>query len=218
MLKRLSRAMMLSLAMQSPPRLFSLLYGFNWYGGTMRDWVMGLPLPQGANVLELGCGPGDLGVDMAKLGYEVHGVDRSNKMISRASKHKTDAIFTQADAYDLPMVDNTYDAVLLSSLINVVPDRTKLLTEVHRVLKPGGVISALFPIPEFTIVKAEKISAKLNLPHWSSVAMSTWAMASRKLEPLEISNEFSAARFKTISTAKYLNDCIVSITAFKPKF
>jgi len=76
---------------------------------------------------------------------------------------------------NLPIDNEVFDTVLLASLLNVVPERLKLLREVNRVLKPGGMISVLFPTPAFENEKAIEISTQLNLGEISTAAISVWA-------------------------------------------
>lgn len=74
------------LLLANAPALFARLYRFEWYGGTLRRWVDQLELPDGASILEIGCGLGKLTHDLAKRGYRVTGVDRSPSMIRRARR------------------------------------------------------------------------------------------------------------------------------------
>ena len=136
-------------------------------------------------------------------------------MIRHAASKATTAKFVQADALDLPMSDGTFDVVLLASLINVVPDRVKLLHEVQRVLKPGGKISVLFPTPAFTGEKAEEIVTNRNLDYFSSAAISFWASFGRKLTPSDVSGEIAAVGFGKPKIALLFDNNIASVTATK---
>ena len=211
----ITRSLLMATAMANAPAFFHRLFRQDWYGGTLKNWVNGLALDPRANILELGCGPGNLSVWLAQNGYSVTGADKSDSMIRRAARFKSAAKFIQADAFDLPMGNAEFDVVLLSSLINIVPDRPKLLAEAGRVLRPGGTISALFPTPEFTITRADEISTKLRLNHLSSAAISLWASAPPNLEPPEISRELIAAGFENPHTTLHLENSIASVTARK---
>jgi len=116
---------------------------------------------------------------------------------------------------NLPIDNEVFDTVLLASLLNVVPERLKLLREVNRVLKPGGMISVLFPTPAFENEKAIEISTQLNLGEISTAAISVWARVARKLQPDEICDEFSMANFENISIKLHFENNIASITGYK---
>jgi ubiquinone/menaquinone biosynthesis C-methylase UbiE len=174
---------------------------------------MDLNIPAGAKVLELGCGPGNLSHWLALMDCQVVGADRSHRMIRHAEKTDSRAEFVQADATELPFADGEFDFVLLASLINVVPDRAKLLQEVKRVVKPDGVASALFPMPEFDRNAADRISAARMLNPISAAAISAWAAASKKLDRVDNCREFSSAGFASVSTNLYLEGNIGSVTA-----
>ena len=213
------RSIVLAMIVLSPPLFFSRLYDCDWYRQTLLDWInhLNIPpnLPENTRILELGCGPGDLSAELAIAGYSVIGADRSGRMIKRTKKLKTNAKFVQADALHLPMANIEFDAVILASLINLVPERAKLLKEIKRVLKPGGVVSVLFPTHSFNGAKAEDISTKRNLGHFSSAALSVWAVFGKSLDPGGICNEFTDAGFENISTEFYLENGLASITAYK---
>ncbi len=219
MLRYILRGIVLATVLISPPLFFNRLYSYDWYRQTLLDWVNNLDFfsntPVKIKILELGCGPGDLSAELAHQGHNVVGADRSERMIKRADKLKTKAKFVQADALHLPMTNNEFDAVILASLINLVPERTKLLEEIKRVLKPGCVVSVLFPTPSFNSEKAESISTKRNLGHFSVAALSVWAVFGKSLEPKEICKEFADAGFEKISTEFYLDNGLASVTAYK---
>ena len=108
--------------------------------------VSAMRLASEALVLEVGAGPGffspfvaaavpggkvvalDLQFEMLRLGRERIGRDRP---IS----------FVQADAMGLPYRFGSFDAVLVATVLGEVPDRNLCLTELRRVLRPGGVVS-----------------------------------------------------------------------------
>ncbi len=209
------RSLLFACVATNAPAFFDWLFQMDWYGDTLKDWVSGLEIPPQSTILELGCGPGNLSVHLAQAGHTVTGADKSARMIKRASRIKSGAKFIEADAYDLPMKNDTFDVVLLSSLINIVPDRAKLLAEAARVLKPKATISAMFPTPEFNTTRADEISAKLKLTQFSSAAISLWASAPPKLSPQRIAEEMFAAGFENPHIDLHLENSIASVTAYK---
>ena len=113
---------------------------------------------QGMTVLDLGCGSGAFTPFMAKaVGQQgkVYAVDIQPAML-RQLKHKlTEAAnqniknieLKQTSAYNLPLKDGTLDLVYMVAILQEIPDRSRALKEVMRVLKPGGILA----ITEFLI-------------------------------------------------------------------
>jgi ubiquinone biosynthesis O-methyltransferase len=93
-------------------------------------------------VLEVGCGAGDFSITLSQKGAQVWGVDFSARAIeiaqAKSRVHKSNAQFRVADAQNLPFEDGTYDVVFSCECLEHVPDPQKMITEIHRVLKPGG--------------------------------------------------------------------------------
>jgi len=99
-------------------------------------------------VLELGPGPGYFSPAVAKA--VPHGklvlVDVQQEMLDMAKK-RLDAYgvanveYRTGDALSLPVDDASFDVAFLVAVLGEVPDRTRSLKELHRVLKPGGLLS-----------------------------------------------------------------------------
>ncbi len=101
-------------------------------------------------VLDVACGVGTTSFYLAKTHQcEVDGVDISETLIEKAKRHQletanTDRIrFTVADATRLPFLDNTFDVVVSQAFFILVDEKDNALSEITRVLKPGGRIGAL---------------------------------------------------------------------------
>ena len=106
-------------------------------------------LKPGMKVLDFGCGPGTMTVGLARAVEpgEVHGIDieESQVDLARAAAEAgghSNAHFHVGDVTDLPFEDNSFDAAHCHAVLMHVPDTAKTLSEVRRVLKPGGVISS----------------------------------------------------------------------------
>lgn len=103
-------------------------------------------LPKNAKILDVGCGPGELISNLLKKGYNVWGVDISRGMIDEA----TDTIrktgfrdWNQAAVGDIERLqfeDNYFDVVIASGVIEYQKDDRASLLEMHRVLKPNGLM------------------------------------------------------------------------------
>ena len=97
-------------------------------------------LKPGRKLLDLGCGPGHLCNEAFEKGAEVIGADLSNNMIEIAKKNYPNISFQSQDAECLSFGDETFDVVTLNYLLLHVPDQKKVLLEVRRVLKKGGLL------------------------------------------------------------------------------
>lgn len=90
--------------------------------------VYGLIISPGQRVLEIGCGRGDL---LAALKPSVGvGVDFSGEMLAQARRRHPALTFTQADAHEFAL-DQTFDAIILSDLVNDVWDVQDVLERVR---------------------------------------------------------------------------------------
>ncbi|MFO1128645.1 MAG: methyltransferase domain-containing protein [Rhodospirillales bacterium] len=100
---------------------------------------------EGTRVLEVGVGTG-LALMMYDRRKEITGIDVSQEMLSRAkarvAKHSLNNVrqISQMDAETLEFPDNSFDVVVASYVMSVVPDPHRCLAEMERVCAPGGTI------------------------------------------------------------------------------
>jgi pimeloyl-ACP methyl ester carboxylesterase/SAM-dependent methyltransferase len=104
-------------------------------------------LGRGMRVLDCGCGPGTLTLDLAAAVAPglVIGVDVEPGQIARArrlaeTRQVTNVQFQVANVYASPFADASFDAAFLHTLLMHLPDPVPALREVYRVLAPGGII------------------------------------------------------------------------------
>lgn len=101
-------------------------------------------LNDGQRLLDLGCGIGIASVRLAYLGYQVDGVDLSEPNVHMArglaKRYQLDqkCCFHEMLAEDLAFTDNCFDLVVGIDVLHHV-EVPQAITQVHRVLKPGGV-------------------------------------------------------------------------------
>ena len=105
--------------------------------------------PETGRALDIGCGPGQIVVKLARRwpGWHFTGVDRSANMVRRAlAAQRTSGdlaarvSFQVADGSDLPFADAAFDLVLCNSVLHHVEKPARLLAEIARVAAPGGAI------------------------------------------------------------------------------
>jgi SAM-dependent methyltransferase len=96
-------------------------------------------LRPGERVLDLGCGAGEFTAELARAGALVVGVDVAEAALERARSRNPGLDFRLAPIDGpLPLEDNAFDLVWSSEVIEHVADTARWLSEVRRVLVPGG--------------------------------------------------------------------------------
>lgn len=96
-----------------------------------------LRLPAGSKVLDLGCAFG-FGMRHLTRRYQAYGHDLNPDYIDRARQSVPKAAFTCGSAEDVPYEDGTFDAILLLDVLEHVPDVRSVVSEIDRLLSPGG--------------------------------------------------------------------------------
>ncbi|MGZ6144002.1 MAG: methyltransferase domain-containing protein [Myxococcales bacterium] len=91
-------------------------------------------------ILDVGCGTGEITARLAELYPQaaLTGIDLEESHLERARQRVPGARFEKADALALPYEAQSYDLAVCRHLTQAVPDASKLLKEIHRVLQPGG--------------------------------------------------------------------------------
>ena len=100
----------------------------------------------GDHVLDLGCGAGnDCFVARSLTGEtgKVTGLDFTDEMLAKANRNVqrlgyTNVGFVKGDIEAMPLPDSSYDVIISNCVLNLVPDKNKAFSEIHRVLRPGG--------------------------------------------------------------------------------
>lgn len=113
-------------------------------------------------VLELATGTGLIAKNVAEVSFRMEATDFSAKMIEEACKGECpgNLNFRVADACHLPYEDASYDVVVISNALHIMPEPVKALEEIKRVLnKKGILIAPTFTHGEMSIPK--KLFAKV---------------------------------------------------------
>lgn len=160
-----------------------------WYHQRLEQIYRFLISP-GQRVLEIGSGTGNLLTTVQPA--QGVGVDFSDETIARARQRYPDIEFIRADAHDLSFIQGTFDAIILSDLINELWDVQRALEQVRPLCTPRTRIiinfySRLWEIPL-------SITQLLNL--------ATPTLAQNWLTPQDVSNMLNLAGFETIRVWK----------------
>ena len=125
---------------------------------------------RGTKALDLACGTGDIAFALAADGAQVVGLDITPRMVELAKKKGTvtflrnakkgdSPLFLVGDMLALPFPDRAFDLVTTGYGIRNVPDIDVALSEVRRVLRPGGLFLSLdFNRPANALVRAVYLS------------------------------------------------------------
>lgn len=107
-----------------------------------------LNLRPGTSALEVGCGLGDDArrlADLVGADGEVVGVDVSTAMIEQAQRADDRVRWTPADAHELPFPAGRFDAARAERVLQHTRDPQRVVDEMVRTVRPGGVVLACEP-------------------------------------------------------------------------
>ncbi len=107
-------------------------------------------LPHDSTVLDLGCEAGHVSLKMHKHGCNVISLDLClptlKKFKHKLEKENNSSIHPfQAIAQKIPLKDNSVDAVVATEVFEHMPDLPSVISEMHRITKPGGKVIVTFP-------------------------------------------------------------------------
>ncbi|MGW7296057.1 methyltransferase domain-containing protein [Streptomyces xiamenensis] len=115
------------------------------------------PIAPGDRVLDLGCGAGRHAFECYRRGAHIVALDRNGEEVRTVAgwlaamreageaPAAASAVAIEGDAFALPFPDATFDAVIISEVMEHIPDDKGVLAELVRVLKPGGRIAVTVP-------------------------------------------------------------------------
>jgi ubiquinone/menaquinone biosynthesis C-methylase UbiE len=148
-----------------------------WY---LRHVVERVGVRSGERVLELGPGPGTFTIEAARRTEprgSVVAVDIQPKMISALESRVREAGLHNVEAYtaaagQLPLDEGSVDRAFMVTVLPEIPDKQLALSELHRVLKPNGILSVTeefldpdYPLPQTTIRWATEAGFQLVERH-----------------------------------------------------
>jgi arsenite methyltransferase len=140
------------------------------FAGVANPWQLGR-LALGERVLDLGSGAGTDSLIAAQMVGErgsVTGVDMTPEMLAKARAAAEElgvanVEFVEAEAERLPFADGSFDVVISNGVIDLIPDKDAVFSELFRVLVPGGRMQ----IADVTIQNPVSEEGRRNIDLWT---------------------------------------------------
>ena len=140
------------------------------FAGVANHFALG-SIESGATVLDLGCGAGtDLLIAAQMVGPtgRAIGIDITPTMVERARASARQMDLENVEVHEglierVPLPDKSIDVVISNGVIDLVPDKEAVFTEIERVLRPGGRLQ----IADVTIRRPVSEEGKRNIDLWT---------------------------------------------------
>jgi ubiquinone/menaquinone biosynthesis C-methylase UbiE len=140
------------------------------FAGTGNPFSLGV-LREGERVVDIACGAGIDSLIAARMvapGGEVIGVDMTREMLDKAKAGAAEGEIENVDfrlgfGEELPVPDGWADVVISNGSLNLMPDKKSALTEMARVLGPGGRLQ----IADVLVDRAVPENAKEDIDLWT---------------------------------------------------
>ena len=112
----------------------------------MRMYALLRPVVKAKTVLELASGTGLIAKHIVNAAAHIEATDASAEMIAEAKRDNRSAKlhFSVQDMFRLPYADQSFDVVIVSNALHIVPQPERALQEIKRVLKGGVLIAPTF--------------------------------------------------------------------------
>jgi arsenite methyltransferase len=141
------------------------------FAGVANPFVLG-PLCVGEDVLDVGCGAGVdtlIAAQMVGPTGSVTGIDMTPEMVAKARRSVAEmglgvVTIVEGSAERLPFADASFDVVISNGVIDLVPDKDAVFSEIVRVLRPGGRIQ----LADVTIQRPVSEEGRRNIDLWTS--------------------------------------------------
>ena len=140
------------------------------FAGVANPFSLG-ELAPGEDVLDVGCGAGLdslVAAQMVGAAGSVTGIDMTPEMLAKARASADDlrlgnVRLVDGEAERLPFADASFDVVISNGVVDLIPDKDAVFSELHRVLRPGGRIQ----LADVTIQRPVSEEGKRNIDLWT---------------------------------------------------
>ncbi len=165
-----------------------------------------LEISSDTKILDLCCGAGQTTEFLAAKSEQVTGLDVSPIALTRAAKKVPQAKYVEGLAQNMPLADNQFDLVHTSSALHeMTPEELEqILQEVHRVLKPGGILTLVDFHPP------------TNVLFWFPVIIFLWLFETKtawQLMKTDLATKLTKNGFKIITQRLYAGGSLQVIQA-----
>jgi arsenite methyltransferase len=154
-----------------PPELANVPdHAVESFAGVANPFSLG-PLNAGERVLDLGSGAGTDSLVAAQMvgdQGQVTGIDMTSAMLAKARAAAIEmgvrnVEFLAGEAEQLPFPEESFDVVISNGVIDLIPDKDAVFSELHRVLVPGGRMQ----IADVTIQNPVSAEGRRNIDLWT---------------------------------------------------
>jgi len=126
--------------------------------------------PDAGLFLDCGCGSGEYVIAlMEQFGLDAHGIEYNRQKVSLAQSHGVlKNRVTQGDLQSIDSPAGAWDYAMLNEVLEHIPDEGRALKEIHRILKPGGILFIFSPNRWFPF-ETHGVNWKKSgrrVPHW----------------------------------------------------
>jgi arsenite methyltransferase len=140
------------------------------FAGVANPFSLGR-LARGERVLDVGSGAGTdslVAAQMVAPEGRVTGIDMTPEMLAKArtsaaAMDLSNVEFLEGEAERLPFPDESFDVVISNGVIDLIPDKDAVFSEIHRVLRPGGRIQ----IADVTIQNPVSEEGRRKIDLWT---------------------------------------------------
>ncbi|MFI2354680.1 class I SAM-dependent methyltransferase [Streptomyces anulatus] len=155
-----------------------------WESGKGQAAMLASVIPDGAKVLDFGCGDGRVAIPMAALGYEVTAVDASQNMLDRLTNRDPDVTTVQADADGIAahLGRRRMDAVYTLAVLihHSYTDCLHIISKLRAATKLGGILVLDWPVSD----QPAEADSWIGVTTWSEQQQAD-ACAAIGLEPVD---------------------------------
>ncbi|MGW1154471.1 class I SAM-dependent methyltransferase [Streptomyces rubiginosohelvolus] len=155
-----------------------------WESGKGQAAMLATVIPDGAKVMDFGCGDGRVAIPMANLGFEVTAVDASQNMLDRLTERNPDVTTVRADADGIAghLGRRRMDAVYTLAVLihHSYQDCLHIITKLRAATKLGGILVLDWPVSD----QPAEAESWIGVTTWSAEQQAN-ACAAIGLEPVD---------------------------------